>query len=158
MLYSSVSFFLAKMYSKVLFFQRTVTEQGSFSDSDGKISRFQKDTTMSRPVRHPWTGSILLENFDLSKFFGKLCDKNLVTSFAGNNPYICKCENVPQEAFGIGDVKAQIHLPAQIGISQYGGGGGGVSAVLSPDFRSQGVLSPEIPQNGRTRIESTASP
>ncbi len=31
----------------------------------------------------------------------------------------------------IGDVKAQIHLPAQIGISQYGGGGGGVSVVLS---------------------------
>ena len=25
----------------------------------------------------------------------------------------------------IGDVKAPIHLPAQIGISQYGGGGGG---------------------------------
>ena len=34
----------------------------------------------------------------------------------------------------------------------------GVSAVLSPDFRSQGVLSPEIPQSDRTRIESTARP
>ena len=34
----------------------------------------------------------------------------------------------------------------------------GVSAVLSPDFRSQGVLSPEIPQNGRMRIETTARP
>ena len=36
--------------------------------------------------------------------------------------------------------------------------GVGVSAVLSPDFRSQGVLSPEIPQSDRTRIETTARP
>ena len=35
---------------------------------------------------------------------------------------------------------------------------GGVSAELSPDFRLQGVLSPEIPQNGRMRIETTARP
>ena len=62
------------------------------------------------------------------------------------------------ELVTIGDEKAPIHLPAQIGISQYGGGGGGVSVVLSLEIRQRGGLSLEIRQNGWTSIESTARP
>ena len=81
-------FFSWKNGSKVDFFQRTVSGKCRFSQCQDNIWRFQEHPTLSRRLRHPWSGSSLWEDFVLTKFFEIFRQKNLVASSTGNNPYI----------------------------------------------------------------------